>query len=267
MNRIDKTFKDNKNILNVYLTAGYPNLNDTVEIVQELAKNGVDMVEIGMPFSDPLADGPTIQNSSQIAIKNGITLAIIFNQIQEIRKTVNIPIILMGYYNQILQFGSDAFFEKSKAVGVDGFIIPDLSLDIYEKEHQQKVEELELDMIFLITPQTSDQRIKLIDSKSSGFLYVVSSFAITGSKSSIHQSQIDYFKRINNLKLNTPKLIGFGISDKKTFDTACIHAEGAIIGSAFIKALQQSKNIKQTVKEFINSVKSGESSVTSTDNS
>jgi len=254
MSRIETTFKNNKNILNVYLTAGYPNLNDTIAIVQELAKNGVDMVEIGMPFSDPLADGPTIQNSSQVAIKNGIALELIFNQIEAIRKTVDIPIVLMGYYNQVLQYGADSFFEKAKSVGADGFIIPDLPLDIYEKEHQQKVEGLGLDMIFLITPQTTDERIKLIDSKSSGFLYVVSSFAITGSKSDIQQSQIDYFKRINNIDLENPKLIGFGISDKKTFDTACQHAEGAIIGSAFIKALEGSNNIKQTVREFITTV-------------
>jgi len=254
MKRVEKLFKEKKNILNIYLTAGYPNLNDTIEVVKELANNGVDMVEIGMPFSDPLADGPTIQNSSQVAIKNGITLELIFNQIEEIRKTVEIPIVLMGYYNQVLQYGADSFFEKAKAVGVDGFIIPDLPLDIYEKEHQQKVESLGLNMIFLITPQTTDERIILIDSKSSGFSYVVSSFAITGSKSDIQQSQIDYFKRINNLKLKNPKLIGFGISDKKTFDTACQHAEGAIIGSAFIKAFEGSKNIKQTVKEFITTV-------------
>jgi tryptophan synthase alpha chain len=254
MSRIEKTFKNGKNILNVYLTAGFPNLNDTIEVVQELVNSGVDMIEIGMPFSDPLADGPTIQNSSQIAIKNGITLELIFKQVEEIRKTVNIPIVLMGYYNQVLQYGSDAFFKKAKSVGVDGFILPDLTLDIYEKEYKTMVEELELDMIFLITPQTTDERIKLIDSKSSGFLYVVSSFAITGSKNDIQQSQIDYFKRINSLKLKNPKLIGFGISDKKTFDTACQYAEGAIIGSAFIKAIDDSKNIKQTVKEFITTV-------------
>ena len=254
MSRIEQTFKNNKNILNVYLTAGYPNLNNTVEVVQELVNNGVDMVEIGMPYSDPLADGPIIQNSSLVAIKNGITLELIFNQIEEIRKTVNIPIVLMGYYNQVLQYGADLFFEKSKSVGVDGFIIPDLPIDIYEKAHQQKVEGLVLEMIFLITPQTTNERIKLIDSKSSGFLYIVSSYAITGSKNDIQQSQIEYFERINSLNLKNPKLIGFGISDKKTFNTACQHAEGAIIGSAFIKALERSNNIKQTVKEFITTV-------------
>ncbi len=255
MKRLENTFKNKQNILNIYLTAGYPNLNDTVEIVQELAKNGVDMVEIGMPFSDPLADGPTIQNSSEIAIKNGITLALIFNQIAEIRKTVSIPIILMGYYNQVIQYGDIAFFEKAKAVGVDGFIIPDLPLDVYQKEYKAALSELALDMIFLITPQTTDERIRLIDTKSSGFLYMVSSFAITGSKSDIQQNQIDYFKRIETLNLNNSKLIGFGISDKKTFDTACNYAEGAIIGSAFIKALEKSENIKRTVNEFIYKLK------------
>ena len=258
MKRLKDTFNTKSDILNIYVTAGYPDLNDTVDIVKELALNGVDIVEIGMPFSDPLADGPTIQNSSQIAIKNGITLALIFDQVEAIRKTVDIPIILMGYYNQVLQYGADSFFEKAKAVGVDGFIIPDLPLETYENDHQQKVESLGLDLICLITPQTTDERIKLIDSKSSGFLYVVSSFAITGSKSDIQQSQIDYFKRINNLDLKNPKLIGFGISDKKTFDTACQYAEGAIIGSAFIKALEESQSIKQTVKRFIAEIKMSE---------
>jgi len=267
MKRLENTFKEQKNVLNIYLTAGYPSLNDTVTIVQELANNGVDMVEIGMPFSDPLADGPTIQNSSEIAIKNGITLALIFDQIEEIRKTVNIPIIMMGYYNQLLQYGVFDFFKKAKAVGVDGFIIPDLPLDIYQKEYKTVLSELALDMIFLITPQTTDERIQLIDTESSGFLYMVSSFAITGSKSDIQQNQIDYFKHINQLNLNNPKLIGFGISDKKTFDTACQHAEGAIIGSAFIKALEGSTHLKTTVNEFINGVKSGEPRVMGAHNS
>lgn len=258
MKRIEKAFNTKKDILNIYVTAGFPKLNDTIEIVKELAKNGVDMVEIGMPFSDPLADGPTIQNSSQIAIKNGITLDLIFKQVEEIRKTVDIAIVLMGYYNQVLQYGADAFFEKAKSVGVDGFIIPDLTIDIYEKDHQQKLENLGLDMIFLITPQTTDDRIKWIDAKSSGFLYVVSSFAITGSKSDIQQSQIDYFNRINDLQLKTPKLIGFGISDKKTFNTACKHAEGAIIGSAFIKALDGCGNVKEVTANFITALLEGE---------
>jgi tryptophan synthase alpha chain len=247
-------FNSKKNILNIYITAGYPKLNDTVTIVQELAKSGVDMIEIGMPFSDPLADGPTIQNSSEIALKNGITLDKIFEQIAEIRQTVSIPIIMMGYYNQLLQYGTEAFFERAKAVGVNGFIIPDLPLDIYQKNYKKMLQTLALDMIFLITPQTSDARIKLIASESTGFLYLVSSFAITGSKSDLEQNQLDYFERINKLNLKNPKLIGFGISNKKTFNTACQYANGAIIGSAFIKALGNSDAVQQTSNEFVKEI-------------
>lgn len=254
MKRIENTFKTKNNILNIYVTAGFPKLNDTVKIVKELAKNGVDMVEIGMPFSDPLADGPTIQHSSEIAIKNGITLEIIFNQIVEIRKTVDIPIILMGYYNQVLQYGSERFFRKAKEVGVDGFIIPDLPLEIHKNEHQELVQKLGLDMIFLITPQTTNERIQLIDKESSGFLYVVSSFAITGNKKAIQQHQLDYFNRINNLSLKNNTLIGFGIHDKKSFDLACQNANGAIIGSAFIKALENFTNLEIGIKGFIKSL-------------
>jgi len=255
MNRIENTFITKKDILNIYVTAGFPKLNDTVEIVQELAKNNVDMIEIGMPFSDPLADGPTIQNSSQIAIKNGITMSLIFRQIKEIRKSVSIPLILMGYYNQIIQYGDIAFFEKAKAVGVDGFIIPDLPLDIYQKKYKNALNNLNLNIIFLITPQTTNERIILIDKESSGFLYVVSSYAITGSKSDIQQNQLDYFKRINNLNLKNKKLIGFGISNKKTFETACKNADGAIIGSAFIKILDGRGDINGKIKTFIKSLR------------
>ncbi len=254
MKRTEELFRTKKNILNIYVTAGFPKLNDTVPIVQELVKNGVSMIEIGMPFSDPLADGPTIQHSSEVAIENGITLALIFKQIEEIRKTVTIPILMMGYYNQILQYGDKAFFEKAKAVGVDGFIIPDLPLAIYQEKYKQILQHLDLDFIFLITPQTTDDRIRLIDNESSGFLYIVSSFAITGSKSDIQQNQLDYFEHINKLNLKNPKLIGFGISNKKTFDTACKHAEGAIIGSAFIKALSKNNDLEGSVKAFVQSV-------------
>ena len=254
MKRIEKLFNSKKNILNIYLTAGYPKLEDTVLIAQELAENGVDMIEIGMPFSDPLADGPTIQKSSKIAIDNGITLDLIFNQILEIRKTVNIPIIMMGYYNQVLQFGATKFFKKAKEVGVDGFILPDLPLDEYQKNYKKLLSDLALDLIFLITPQTKDKRIQMIDKESSGFLYVVSSFAITGATSNIKQNQLDYFNRINKLKLKNPKLIGFGISNKKTFETACQNADGAIIGSAFIKAIENSNDLPKTIKDFIGNI-------------
>jgi len=255
MKRIEKAFQTKNNILNIYVTAGFPKLNDTVEIVQELAKNGVDMIEIGMPFSDPLADGPTIQDSSEVAIKNGITLDLIFGQIAEIRKTVTIPIILMGYYNQVLQYGANTFFEKAKEVGVDGFIIPDLPLDIYQKNHKTSINDLELDMIFLVTPQTTNERIRLLDKESRGFLYLVSSYATTGSQNTIQLEQFDYFKRIEALSLENPKLIGFGISNKQSFVTACNYAEGAIIGSAFIKALKDSNNLKETIASFVKGIK------------
>lgn len=241
--------------LNVYLTAGFPELNDTVEVVQELEKNGVDMVEIGIPFSDPLADGPTIQHSSEVAIKNGITLELIFQQIKEIRKTVQIPIILMGYYNQMLQYGIEQFLKKANEVGVDGLIIPDLPLDIYQQEYKALFEQYDIKMSFLITPQTTESRIELIAKESTAFLYVVSSYAITGGKSGIEDYQTEYFKKIAALNIKTPKLIGFGISNAETFEQACIYADGAIIGSAFIKALTDSKNIKETIKQFITSIK------------
>jgi tryptophan synthase alpha chain len=255
MNRLENTFQK-KNILNIYVSAGFPKLNDTVTIVQELAKNGVDMVEIGMPFSDPLADGPTIQHSSEVAIKNGITLELIFQQVEEIRKAVQIPIILMGYYNQMLQYGVEQFVKKATDVGVDGLIIPDLPLDIYQKEYKTLFEQYHLKISFLITPQTTDSRIELIAKESSAFLYVVSSYAITGGKSAIEDYQTEYFKKIKNMNLNTPKLIGFGISNRETFNRACQYAEGAIIGSAFIKKIGQSENLATTIKEFVKSVKS-----------
>lgn len=255
MNRLEHLFSTKKNILNIYTTAGFPKLNDTIEVVKELAASGVDMVEIGMPFSDPLADGPTIQDSSEIAIQNGITLDLIFKQIQEIRNTVDIPIMLMGYLNQVVKYGTEAFLSKAKAVGVDGLILPDLPLDIYLDEYKPLFETHGLKMSFLITPQTSENRIRLIAKESTAFLYVVSSFAITGSKSDIEDSQIDYFNYINNLELSVPKLIGFGISNAETFSKACAYADGAIIGSAFIKSLKSSTNLSVDIKQFTNNIK------------
>jgi len=252
MNRLKNLFSSKENILNIYTTAGFPKLNDTVEIVKELAASGVDMVEIGMPFSDPLADGPTIQHSSEVAIENGITLDLIFDQIKEIRKTVDIPIMLMGYINQLMKYDIEPFLAKAAEVGVDGFILPDLPLDIYQEEYKALFEKYHLKMSFLITPQTTDDRIKMIAKESTAFLYIVSSFAITGSKSDIQQNQIDYFKKIEAMKLNTPKLIGFGISNSDTFNTACNYANGAIIGSAFIKTLNNTfHELKTTIHNFI----------------
>jgi len=256
MNRLENLFSSKENILNIYTTAGFPKLNDTIEIVQELATSGVDMVEIGMPFSDPLADGPTIQHSSEVAIENGITLDLIFDQIKEIRKTVDIPIMLMGYINQLIKYDIETFLAKASEVGVDGFILPDLPLDIYQEEYKALFEKHHLKMSFLITPQTTDDRVKMIAKESTAFLYVVSSFAITGSKNDIQQSQINYFKKIEAMKLNTPKLIGFGISNSDTFNTACNHANGAIIGSAFIKTLGTSTTeLKTTIHNFTKQLK------------
>ena len=255
MNKLDKLFSSKKNVLNIYTTAGFPKLNDTIEVVKQLASSGVDMVEIGMPFSDPLADGPTIQHSSEVAIKNGITIDLIFEQIQEIRKTVDMPIMLMGYLNQVVKYGTEKFLSRAKSVGVDGLILPDLPLDIYIDEYKALFEASQLKMSFLITPQTSEERIKLIAKESSAFLYVVSSFAITGSKSDIQQNQIDYFKYINSLQITTPKLIGFGISNAATFSKACEYADGAIIGSAFINVLKTSNDLTTDINNFIKQLK------------
>lgn len=254
MNRLEYTFKTKQNILNIYITAGYPRLNDTIEIANELAKSGVDILEIGMPFSDPLADGPTIQESSEIAIKNGITINTIFEQIKIIRENVKIPIVLMGYFNQLLKYGVENFLKEAQKVGVDGVIIPDLPLSIYQNEYKNLFNKYSITISFLITPQTSQERVLEIAKESNGFLYMVSSYSITGSKKSIENYQKEYFAKIAALNISTPKLIGFGISSKKDFDTACNYSNGAIIGSAFIKKLKDSKNIKKTVNEFVNSI-------------
>jgi tryptophan synthase alpha chain len=254
MNRIEKLFQSKKNILNIYLTAGYPKLNDTVEIVRELEKSGVDMVEIGMPFSDPLADGPVIQHSSTVALKNGMTLNRIFSQIEVLRETSNVPIIMMGYFNQLMQYGEDAFFEKASQCGVDGLIIPDLPVEIYQEVYRDLAEKWGLAMVFLISPQTEEGRIRLLDEASSGFLYVVSSASTTGNTSNRKQ-ETAYFERIQNMGLKNPLLIGFGISDKKSYDTACTYASGAIIGSAFIRALEKSENLKSSIQEFIKTIR------------
>ncbi len=255
MTRLKSTFKQNKDLLNIYITAGFPKLHDTISIVKSLEDNGADIIEIGMPFSDPLADGPTIQHSSKIAIDNGMTLSVLFKQVKEIRKTVQIPILLMGYYNQIIQYGSHSFFKKAKQVGVDGFIIPDLPLQVYKENYKGILNELELSMHFLISPQTTDERVLEIDNSSDGFIYMVSSYAITGSKKEIDNRQLDYFNRIENMALENPRLIGFGISNKETFKTACQYAQGAIIGSAFIKAIEHSNNLDKTISSFIRTIK------------
>lgn len=258
MNRIQKLFlRKQKEILNIYFTAGYPSRDDTIEIIHALDQAGVDLIEIGMPYSDPLADGPTIQQSSAIALANGMNMSLLFEQIKTARQQTQVPLILMGYYNQVLQYGADRFFEDAKAAGVDGFILPDLPLYEYEEQYKEKLEALELSITFLITPQTTDERIAKIDELSSGFVYIVSSAAITGAKKGISPAQLAYFERIHSLSLKNPKLIGFGISDATTFNTACQYAAGAIIGSAFIKQLAKSEaSIASKVSSFVSSIKS-----------
>ncbi len=237
MNRIQQKLQGDKKLLSIYFSAGFPSLNDTVSIIQDLEKNGVDFIEIGLPFSDPLADGPTIQESSTIALRNGMTTEILFNQLKDIRTSVNIPLIIMGYFNPMLQYGVEAFCAKCAEIGIDGLIIPDLPLDVYEREYKAIFEKHGLLNIFLITPQTGDDRIRQIDAASNGFIYMVSSAGVTGSQSGFGNTQEDYFNRIAKMNLNNPQIVGFGIKDKETFNQATKTAKGAIIGSAFIKHL------------------------------
>jgi len=252
VNRINQRLQENKKLLSIYFTAGYPDLDDTVTIIQKLENSGVDFVEIGLPFSDPLADGPTIQASSTQALKNGMTTSILFDQLKEIRKNVHIPLIIMGYFNPILQYGVEAFCKKCSEIGIDGLIIPDLPVDVYNEEYQVIFEKYGLINVFLITPQTSVERIRFIDSISEGFIYMVSSASVTGSQSGFGKEQSDYFKRIADMNLNNPQVIGFGISNNETFKQATSHAKGAIIGSAFIKYITE-KGIDK-ISDFVRAI-------------
>ena len=252
MNRINQKLNDTKNLLSIYFTAGYPNIDDTVTIIQNLENSGVDMIEIGLPFSDPLADGPTIQASSTKALNNGMTTKVLFNQLEGIRKTVAIPLILMGYFNPILQYGVEAFCKKCNAIGIDGLIIPDLPVDVYHENYKSTFEKYGLINIFLITPQTSAERIQYIDSISNGFIYMVSSAGVTGSRTGFGDEQTQYFKRIANMNLKNSQIVGFGINNHETFSQATTHTKGAIIGSAFIKHLTK-KGIS-SIPDFVNSI-------------
>ncbi|WP_411767782.1 tryptophan synthase subunit alpha [Winogradskyella sp. A3E31] len=252
MNRINQKLKEDKKLLSIYFTAGFPQLNDTVSIIEDLEKNGVDMIEIGLPFSDPLADGPTIQESSTKALKNGMTSEILFNQLKDIRKTVSIPLIIMGYFNPILQYGVEDFCKKCQSIGIDGLIIPDLPVDVYHSEYKTIFESYGLINVFLITPQTSDERIHYIDSISNGFIYMVSSASTTGAKTGFGNEQTNYFKRISDMNLKNPQVIGFGISNEETFNQATKYGKGAIIGSAFIKHL--SAKGTETIDKFVKTI-------------
>ena len=252
MNRIQAKLKEDKKLLSIYFSAGFPEVNDTVEIIKRLEKSGVDMIEIGLPFSDPLADGPTIQASSTKALKNGMHTALLFKQLKDIRKEVSVPLILMGYFNPMLQYGVEAFCKKCHEVGIDGFIIPDLPAQVYDEEYKAIFDRYGLLNIFLITPQTSNDRIQYMDSISEGFIYMVSSASTTGAQSGFGHTQEDYFKRIADLNLKNPQIVGFGISNKQTFTQATTHAKGAIIGSAFIKYIDAQGITK--IHEFVGNI-------------
>lgn len=257
MNKIDQLFQEKEgNILSIYITAGYPNLEDTATTILALQNAGVDLIEVGMPYSDPMADGPTIQQSSQKAISNGLTLPLFFEQLASIKDQVKIPLVFMGYFNQIMQYGDEAFFAKCKEVGISGLILPDLPLYEYKTFYQEKIEDQDLKISFLMAPQTSVERMREIEALSSGFIYVVADSSITGTKSGISGTQVEYFERVKAMDLKRPTMIGFGISDHQAFSTACQYAKGAIIGSAFILEMEDDKrSIEEKVASFVSGIK------------
>lgn len=256
MNRIHHLFESkSENILSVYFTAGYPNLNDTENIIVELENSGVDLIEIGIPFSDPVADGPVIQSSSQTALENGMTLNLILTQLKDIRTKVKLPLILMGYVNPILQYGVEKFCTEASQIGIDAVIIPDLPFDLYEKKYKKLFESNNLLNINLITPRTSPKRLKKIDKASKGFMYMVSSSSTTGTKQVENLVLSDFASKIAILKLKTPRLIGFGISNKTTFENTCKFSSGAIIGTAFINAISSSQDLSKSIYNFIKSIR------------
>lgn len=255
MNRIKQLFEQKKeNVLSIYFTAGYPDINSTLDIAEALEKAGADFLEIGIPYSDPLADGPVIQNSSLKSIENGMTLRVLFEQLKDLRKRVSIPVLLMGYVNPILQYGVEKFCASCKEVGVDGVIAPDLPMYEYEEMYQNCFSENNLSNIFLITPQTSDERIRKIDELSNGFIYLLSSSSTTGKNLALTDVTEDYFTRLKNMNLKNPTMIGFGISDNKSFSKASQYANGAIVGSAFVKLLGEDRYMEK-IPAFIGSLR------------
>lgn len=255
MNRINKLFEEKKeSVLSIYFTAGYPALNDTLDIAEALEKAGADFLEIGIPYSDPLADGPVIQKSSLTAINNGMTIKVLLEQLRDLRKRVSIPVFLMGYFNPVLQYGVERFCEACAEVGVDGMIIPDLPMYEYEDLYQDCFKKHNLSNVFLITPQTSDERIRHIDELTNGFIYLLSSASTTGKNLDLSSKTDDYFARINNMNLKNPAMIGFGISDHASFSKASEYAHGAIVGTAFVKLLA-TENYQDKIPAFIQSLK------------
>jgi tryptophan synthase alpha chain len=256
MSRIKEIFnRKKKGILSVYFTAGYPSLNDTMTILEGLETRGVDMVELGMPFSDPLSDGPVIQRSSEKALSNGMNLDLMFQQTEKMRTKISIPVVLMGYLNPLLQYGVEKFLKRAAENGFDALIIPDLPIREYEAEFRPLFEKYGLQNIFLITPQTPEQRVRNIDHISDAFIYLVSSASTTGAKEKFSAGQEEYFSRIASYKLKNPLLTGFGISNQQTFEQACRHSQGAIVGSAFIKELEEEQSIEKAIEHFIQTIK------------
>jgi tryptophan synthase alpha chain len=239
----------------VYFTAGFPEANDTLRVLNALQEGGADLVEIGMPYSDPVADGETIQKSNDRALENGMSVKLLFEQLSGMRKSISVPVLLMGYINPVLQFGMENFCRKCAETGVDGLILPDMPMDIYLSEYKSIFDSYGLLNIFLITPQTSETRIRQIDNESEGFIYTVSSASVTGSKSGVSGDMESYFDRLNAMNLKNPRLIGFGIKDHATFKKASGYAAGAIIGSAFIRVLMESNDLENDIKTFVKEVK------------
>lgn len=255
MNRIHYLFNNKQErVLSIYFTAGFPHLEDTIPVMEAIQAGAADIIEIGVPYSDPIADGPTIQDSNKIALDNGMSMKKLFEQLKGFRAKIHIPVVLMGYLNPIIQFGMEDFCKKCKEVGIDGLIVPDLPMQQYLDEFKSLFEEYGLVNTFLISPQTSEKRIREIDENTDGFIYMVSSHSITGAKSGISEEQIAYFKRVQDMNLKNPRLIGFGISDAETFTTASLYSYGAIIGSAFIKTIKDSKNQSQDIQDYIKAV-------------
>jgi tryptophan synthase alpha chain len=255
MNRIDQLFeKKQNNILSVFFTAGFPNLEDTVPVIELLEKHGADMVEIGIPFSDPTADGPDIQHSSDVALKNGMSLDLLFRQLSGIREKVSLPLILMGYFNPVYQFGVERFCRSCRETGIDGVILPDLPPWEFNPHYRKYFEENQLHNILLITPQTGEERILEADRDTGGFIYMVSSSSTTGAGKKVTGFHTGYVERVRQPGLRHPRLIGFGISDHAAFTNACRYASGAIVGSAFIRALQQEGQLEDKIERFVKSI-------------
>ncbi len=261
MSSIQELFKmKSSKVLNIYCTAGYPHLGSTLKVMKALQDNGADIIELGMPYSDPLADGPVIQESGGVALQNGMTIKVLFEQLKSMRQIhsnysagITVPVILMGYMNPVLQYGFEKFCTDASAAGVDGLILPDLPIREFETEYGPVIRKYGLDFIFLVTPETSEERVRKIDALSTGFIYAVSSSSTTGKDKNFSDVEL-YLQKLQQMQLRNPVLVGFGIKDKATFQSACKYANGAIIGSAYIKALDENADVEATTKKFLETI-------------